>query len=54
MHTYSKIIGIYTEKSLLLQQIRLKIKQQSILTFGFNDPQEIFQTYTQLSEENAL
>ncbi|CAF4104099.1 unnamed protein product, partial [Rotaria sordida] len=54
MHTYSKIIGIYTEKSLLFEQIQLKIKQQSILTFGFNDPQEIFQTYTKLSKENAL
>ncbi|CAF1455542.1 unnamed protein product, partial [Didymodactylos carnosus] len=54
MNNYSKISGIYTDKTLLLEQVRTTIAQQSTLTFGFNDPQQIFTTYTKLSRENAL
>ena len=54
MSKYSKIVRISTEKISLFEQARTCIEQQSTLTFGFYNPQQIITIHTKLSKENAF
>lgn len=54
VNNYSKIVGIYRDKQVLFEQVRMRIEQQSIIKFNYCHPQEIIPTYRKLSKEIAL
>ena len=53
LNKFSKMIGIYTDETLMLEQIRTYLEQQSTLYFAFYHPKQIFTSHTKLTSTNA-
>ncbi|CAF1327420.1 unnamed protein product [Adineta ricciae] len=51
---YSKLIDIYTDKLLLFEQLRMRIKQLSTLIFGFHNVERICPTFEKFSKDNGI